>query len=134
MPLFDGLSGSQARIFALMSDVETKPAGTRLCSEGEPGSDMFVVIDGEFAASLARDGGRVPLATMRRGDTVGEVAIFSGARSADVDVVTDARVLRFDDADLVRFGRRYPRIAAIVNRNLARLLASRLLNTQRVLR
>ncbi len=134
VPLFAGLSGRQARIFALMSDFETKPAGTRLCSEGEPGNDMFLVIDGELTASMARDGGRVALSKMRRGDTVGEVAMFSGQRSADVDVVADARVLRFDDADLERLGRRYPRIAAKVNHNLARLLAERVLNTQRALR
>jgi len=134
VPLFAGLSGRQARIFALMSDLETKPAGTRLCSEGEPGNDMFLVIDGELAASLARDGGRVELTKMRRGETVGEIAMFSGVRSADVDVVADARVLRFDDTGLERLGRRYPRIAAKVNHNLARLLAERVLNTQRVLR
>ena len=87
MPLFEGLSGRQARIFALMSDIEEKPAGTRLCAEDEPGNDMFVVIDGELAASLAREGGRVELARMHRGETVGEIAMFSGVRSADVDVV-----------------------------------------------
>jgi predicted RND superfamily exporter protein len=134
VPLFEGLSGRQARIFALMSALETKPAGTRLCSEGEPGNDMFVVIDGELSASLPRDGGRVEFARMRRGETVGEIAIFSGLRSADVDVVADARVLRFDDAALGRLRRRYPRIAAVVNHNLARLLAERVMNTTRTLR
>jgi CRP-like cAMP-binding protein len=95
---------------------------------------MFVVIEGELAASLAREGGRVELARMHRGETVGEIAMYSGVRSADVDVVSDARVLRFADADLERLRRRYPRIAAVVNHNLARLLAERVLNTQRVLR
>lgn len=134
VPLFEGLSGRQARIFALMSNLETKPAGTRLCSEGDPGNDMFVVIDGELSASLPRDGGRVEFARMRRGETVGEIAMFSGVRSADVDVVADARVLRFDDAALERLRRRYPRIAAVVNHNLARLLAERVMNTTRTLR
>ena len=78
VPLFEGLTGRQARIFALMSDLEEKPAGTRLCAENEPGNDMFVVIEGEVAASLAREGGRVELARMRRGETVGEIAMYSG--------------------------------------------------------
>ena len=134
VPLVAGLSSRQARIFALMSDLESKPAGTRLCAEGDAGNDMFLVIEGELAASLARDGGRIELATMRRGETVGEIALFSGVRTADVDVVADARVLRFNEADLERLGRRYPRIAANVHRNLAQLLAERVLNTQRALR
>ena len=71
---------------------------------------------------------------MRRGDVVGEVALFSEGRTADVDVARDARLLRFGDADLARLGRRYPRIAAQVNRNLNRVLASRVVRTAQALR
>ena len=40
----------------------------------------------------------------------------------------------FGDADLERLGRRWPRIAAQVNRNLNRVLASRVVSTAQALR
>jgi predicted RND superfamily exporter protein len=138
IPLFDGLTQRQARVFALMSQVLTVPAGTRLVSEGEKGDDMYVVIDGELVASLERHGAagpeRVEYSRMRRGDTVGEIALFSKARTADVDVVADARLLRFGDRDLARLSRRYPRIAAVVYRNLSHVLARRVVTTTQALR
>jgi hypothetical protein len=134
IPLLAGLSPRQARIFALMSRIVSVPAGGRLFAEGERGSELFVVIEGELVASTARGAGRVEFSRMRRGDVVGEVALFSEARTADVDVASDARLLRFGDADLERLGRRWPRIAAQVNRNLNRVLASRVVSTAQALR
>jgi predicted RND superfamily exporter protein len=134
IPLFAGLSARQSRIFALMSDLVKVPRGTRLWGEGEPGDDMYVVIDGELSAGTTRDGRRVEYATMKRGDVVGEVAFFSNVRSADVHVTEDARLLRFDQGDLERLVRRYPRIAARVSRNLNQVLARRVMNTAQRLR
>jgi hypothetical protein len=138
IPLFEGLTERQARIFALMSQVLAVPTGTRLVSEGEKGDDMFVVIDGELVASIGRHreagGERVEFSRMRRGDTVGEIALFSKARTADVDVVADARLLRFGEKELDRLRRRYPRIAAVVYRNLGHVLASRVVTTTQALR
>jgi uncharacterized membrane protein YdfJ with MMPL/SSD domain len=134
IPLFEGLSTRQSRIFALMSDLVTLPKGKRLFGEGERGDDMYVVIDGELSAGTTRDGRRVEYGTMKRGDVVGEVAFFSNVRSADVDVTADARLLRFDQADLERLVRRYPRIAARVSRNLNQVLARRVMNTAQRLR
>ncbi len=133
IPLFEGLSGRQARIFALMSQVVPVAAGERLMSAGDKGNHMYVVIDGELAASLHHDGRRHELSRSTRGDVVGEIALFTETRSADVDVVRDARLLRFGQADLERLGKRYPRIAVRVYGNLNRVLAARVLNTQRVL-
>jgi len=117
-----------------MANIVALPAGQRLFVEGDPGDAMYVVVDGELVASLQRDGRRTELSRMRRGDTVGEVALFHGARTADVEVASDARLLRFDDADLERLGRRYPRIAAKVYRNLSRIVAQRVVNTAKAIR
>jgi hypothetical protein len=133
IPLFEGLSKRQARIFALMAKLESVPAGTRLMTRGTRGDEMFVVIDGELVASIERDGRKVELSRMRRGDSVGEIALFHGERTADVDVASDARLLRFGEEDLARLGRRYPRIAAKVYRNLNRVIAERVVNTTRAL-
>jgi hypothetical protein len=135
IPLFAGLSERQARIFALMSDLVSLPRGHRLFSEGQNGGDMYVVIDGELTATTtSHDGRRVEYGRIARGQVVGEVAMFSHVRSADVEVTADARLLRFDLDDLERLGRRYPRIASHVNRNLNYVLARRVMNTAQTLR
>jgi CRP-like cAMP-binding protein len=117
-----------------MSDLVEVPRGLRLFTEGAHGDELFVVIAGELAASTERDGRRVDLSRSQRGDVVGEIALFHGTRTADVDVVADARLLRFDEADLERLARRYPRIATRVYRNLNRIIASRVVSTARALR
>jgi CRP-like cAMP-binding protein len=134
IPLLAGLSTRQARIFALMARIVEVPAGMRLFAEGEKGREMFVVIDGELAASTERSGRRVEFSRMQRGDAVGEIALFSETRTADVDVTRHARLLRFGDADLERLGRRYPRVGAKVYRNLNRILARRVVTTAEALR
>jgi predicted RND superfamily exporter protein len=134
IPLFAGLSARQARIFALLARIVEAPASQRLFTEGEKGGEMFVVLSGELASSTERHGQRVALMPARRGDVIGEVALFHGARTADVDVVEPARLLRFGNEDLERLGRRYPRIAARVYRNLNNVLAGRIVSTSAALR
>lgn len=129
VPLFRGLRGGQARVAALMMSLVSFPKGKRVLSEGEPGDDMYVVLDGELAASVETDEGRKRLTVMRRGDSVGEVALFHGVRTADVDAITDVRAVRLSRQDLARLRRRYPRISARVFWNLSQILASRVANT-----
>ncbi len=133
IPLFRGLRPRQARIFALLSEVREIEAGERLITEGEEGSEMFVIIDGSLVASLERDGERTTLSHMKRGDVLGEVALFQRKRSADVDTETAARLLVFDEDDLDRVRRRHPRIAATILYNLNKIQARRLVeNTSRI--
>lgn len=126
IPLFAGLTERQARVAALMGVISEHPHGTRLLTVGEEGNDICVVIDGELRASVTHDGEEIELRRMRRGALIGEVALFHGVRTADVDAETDVRVLTFSDRCLERLQRRYPRIGAQMYRNLGRVLAERL--------
>jgi hypothetical protein len=87
IPLFEGLRKRQVRILALTSTMVTLPAEQRRFTEGDDGGLMFIVIDGELVAGLARDDARVEFVRMRHGDVLAESALFQQARSADVDVV-----------------------------------------------
>jgi CRP-like cAMP-binding protein len=93
---------------------------------GDPGRDLFVVIDGELRVSIERDSKRMELDRAVRGDVIGEVGLFQGARTADVDALTDVRVLRLTPESLDRLCKRYPRIGGRVYRNLSEILAGRL--------
>lgn len=124
--LFQGLTGAQARIVALMGSLETVPAGRRLWSRGDRADALYVVVDGTLRASVTGDGSVRELALHARGDVLGEVGLIRQARSADVDVLDDSRLLRFTQAHFTQLSRRYPRIASQVLANLNQILAARL--------
>jgi hypothetical protein len=126
IPLFRGLSRAQARVVALLSEIVSLPAGARLIRAGERGDEVYVVIEGELRSWVERDGRRVELNRHGRGDLLGEVGLVRGARSANVDCETPARLLRLAPGHLARLERRSPRIAARLYRNLGSTLAERL--------
>lgn len=127
IPIFAGLSTAQARITALVTRVVKHTAGTRLFSVGEPGDSFYVVIDGELKISLATSDGRaMEFSRARRGDVVGEVGFYHRKRTADVEALTDVRLLSLDTQNLARLRKRYPRIGAQVLWNLSQVMAGRL--------
>lgn len=133
IPLLSGLSLREARIFALMSKLETHPAGARVIQEGDWARDIYVIIDGELQAFLEKDGKRKMLSSMARGATMGETGYFGQRRTASVETTAPSRILRFDSQDLERMRVRYPRIAATIFRNLNRIQAERLARTTAML-
>jgi hypothetical protein len=126
IPLFKGMSKAQARIVALMTQIVLKQAGERLIQMGEKGDGMYVVIEGRLRSSVEADGRSVLLNTHGRGDVLGEVGLFRGERTANVDCDTDVRLLRLDQKNLARLRRRYPRTSAQLFNNLSGVLAQRL--------
>jgi hypothetical protein len=136
IPLFEGLSLRQARIVALMANIEEYPRGTRLFRQGDEGREMYVVIDGTLSGSVTRNGSRIEFEPMTRGSVLGEIAIFSSLhrRTADIDAETDCRLLRLTWEDLERLRGRYPRVASRVFWNLNQIQAGRLVSTTERLR
>ena len=94
-----------------------------LFKSGEPGDSMYVVIEGRLSASVSNEERKVQLNELSRGDVIGEVALSSGVRSADVETLSNVRLLRLDRTDLARLGRRYPRIALCIQANFNFLVA-----------
>jgi predicted RND superfamily exporter protein len=129
IPLFSGLSHRQARVAALMGAIESFEPGARIFQLGDTGSEICVVIDGELVATLPREGEDRVLRPLQRGDLIGEVALFHGTRTANVDARTPVRVLRLNEGCLERLQVRYPRIATQLYRNLGGILAHRLADT-----
>lgn len=93
IPLFAGLSAKEAnQIAKLVSEIEV-PAGTRVATAGEPGAELFMIVDGEAAVSTK------PRRTvvLKAGDFFGEMSLIDGEpRSATVDATTPMRLLVLD--------------------------------------
>jgi CRP-like cAMP-binding protein/tRNA A-37 threonylcarbamoyl transferase component Bud32 len=69
--------------------------GERLIWQGEQGDCFYVIQDGTCSVALEKDGNLHPLAILRPGDTVGEMAVLTGEnRSAHVDAQTDLNLWR----------------------------------------
>ncbi|MFK7896723.1 MAG: MMPL family transporter [Myxococcota bacterium] len=127
IPMFAGLSKTQARIAALMTDVVKVPAGERLFNAGDEGDAVYVVIDGQVSVSgQSHEGEAVEFERVGRGHVVGEVGLYHGKRTADVSVTEDVRALRLDSHNLKRLSKRYPWIATRVFWNLSEAMANRL--------
>ena len=134
IPLFADMTRAQMRIVVLLASVRRLGAGELLFREGEPAQHGYLVLDGRLEASVARDGGRIALPEIGRGDTAGEIGLFRMRRSADVRAITDTRLVRFDGEDLERLRRRSPRTAALLYRNLNRIQSERQVETTRMVR
>jgi CRP/FNR family cyclic AMP-dependent transcriptional regulator len=89
VPLFAGLSKRQLRrISSLMTRID-RPAGQVLTTQGEPGFEFFIVLEGEVEV---RQGDRV-IATRRAGEYVGEIALLDRRpRTATVLATTPVSV------------------------------------------
>jgi uncharacterized protein len=66
--------------------------------------------------------------------SAGEQGYFGQKRTANVDTLSRARLLRFDDADQERICRRYPAIAARVFLNMNKIQAERRAEMQKLQR
>jgi predicted RND superfamily exporter protein len=128
IPLFKGLSNFQARIVARMARIREARRGERVIEVGQPGEEMYTVIDGKLQASIERGNGIINLDSHSRGDTFGEAGLFFHSRTASVDVVEDARLICITRENLETLRRRYPRIAARVFSNLNEILSTRLVH------
>ena len=128
IPLFKGLSNFQARIVARMASIHKVERGERIIETGQSGDQMYTVIDGMMQASIEGNNGRINLDAHRRGDTFGEAGLFFDTRTANVDVIEDARLISITRKNLETLQHRYPKIAAQVFSNINEILSTRLVH------
>ncbi|MCG6937006.1 MAG: MMPL family transporter [Gammaproteobacteria bacterium] len=129
IPLFKGLSGFQARVVVRLASIREVESGNQLIEFGQPGKEMYTVIDGRLEASIENEGKKIKLGEFGRGDTFGEAGLFFATRTANVDVIEDARLVCITLENLEVLKRRYPGIAAQLFSNLNKILSMRLAHT-----
>jgi len=78
-----------------VSRVRAFRRGQLVCSTGDPGDTLMVVISGRVKVLVrSADGGELTLAAVGPGGTLGEVSIADGGpRSADVETLEDSQLL-----------------------------------------
>ncbi len=127
IPLFQGLGRLAVRLIVLLGNLKSFEEGSAIVKRGEPGNEMYLVLNGEADVSVPSGGATRSLARLERGDVFGEMALLRRAvRTADVTALTPVEVLVIDEDFLRRLRQRYPRFAAAFFVNIARILSDRL--------
>lgn len=122
IPLFASLDSAARMQLAPYLAVVRCPPGEYLIREGEPGEELYAIIDGELSVSR----GGVELRRMGPGEHFGEIALALDApRSASVRAVVPTRLLVLNRAQVDAIIDRTPAIGARVMARLVQTLAER---------
>ena len=126
VPLFEGASeGALERIAAASGELTSEP-GQLLALKGDPGSGMFVILDGDV--SVEWRGGSVELGP---GNFFGELTLLApgGTRNARVRAASRVRCLAISRDDALELIESEPSVALVMLREIARRFASALPDT-----
>ncbi len=123
-PLLAGLSPEELAGLASIGTVRHYKAGEKIISAGNAATSLFFLRSGAVHVTLP-DG--VRLATLTAGMAFGEMALIEPDRSADVLADISASAVDVSLKDFERFRTQHPRAAERIMRNLAQLLADRLI-------
>jgi CRP-like cAMP-binding protein len=106
----------EIHIFRNDPNVRQLEAGETLFQQGEAGTEMYAVIDGEV--DLVCDG--APIDRIGSGGIVGEMALIDHSpRSATAVAATDARVVPIDKRRFVFLVQEHPTFALLVMETMA---------------
>ena len=126
VPLFAGVEPAKLKLLAYTSDVVTYHPGQVLFRMGDAGDAAYVIIEGAAEVSVATEAGDIPVAKLKDGDFLGEIAILCDTpRTATVTASSELKTLRIRKEPFFELLRQFPEMAI----EMTRLLAERLTRT-----
>ena len=126
IPLFDSLSHDETQSIEQWLIYKEIKKSSRIYKQGTSGRSVCFVIEGKLSVIKRGEGGKkdVNIATIGKGQSVGEMAIIDGlTRSADVVAATNASVLILKREDFEKMVAAHPHIAVKILKSLARSLS-----------
>jgi CRP/FNR family transcriptional regulator, cyclic AMP receptor protein len=116
IPLFSAFDGKKLKRLGMLADQVHVPAGKVLMRQGDNGTDMMVIVNGQV--SVERDGER--LNTLGNGDFFGEIALVDGGpRTATVTTETPSSLLVITHRDFHSLMDEFPEVAGQVMNAMA---------------
>jgi glutaminase len=123
-PLLAGLTPEEFADLGSLASIRTYQPSEKIIATGDPATSLFFLRSGVVHVTLP-DG--IRLATLTAGMAFGEMALLESSRSADVLADAAATAYEIPLRDFERFRRQHPRAGERIMRNLAQLLAERLI-------
>lgn len=122
--LLDGLTDEELTDLASLASIRNYQAAAKIIATGDDAGSLFFLRSGVVHVTLP-DG--IRLATLTAGMPFGEMALLEPRRSADVVADMTATAYEIPLRDFERFRKQHPRAGERIMRNLAQLLADRLI-------
>ena len=117
--LFNGCSAAEIGRIATLAVPRSIPSGTEVTREGDPGSEFFVVVEGDAVASV--EGKKV--GTIGAGGFFGEMALIDGSpRAATARAKTACELAPITEKSFLFLVHETPFFAIAVMRTLAERL------------
>jgi glutaminase len=123
-PLLAGLTPEELAGLSALGTVRSYRPGEKIIAAGDPAVSLFFLMSGAVHVTLP-DG--IRLATLTAGMAFGEMALLESHRSADVLADRAATALEVPLSEYQHFREAHPRAGEKIMRNLAQLLAERLI-------
>ena len=129
--IFQGLSDGELSQLAQICHMETFPTGKMICSEGECGSEIFVLAEGKASVFGARTGNKKSkIGSIGQGEIFGEMSIIEDLqRNADLVTETESKLVVIDRFELENLMNRNCHLGKIVMQNIAKGLSQKLRRT-----
>ena len=122
--LLAGLTDEELADLTKLGTPRSYPAGKRIVAAGAPATSLFFLQSGMVSVKLPSG---VRLASLEAGMEFGEMTLLGQSRSADVWADSNVACLELPIKEFNRFRQEHPRIAERIARNLAAILAKRLI-------
>jgi glutaminase len=122
--LLAGLNDQELADLAALGVNRTFKTGERVVNAGDSAASLFLLQSGMVSVKLPSG---VRLATLDQGMEFGEMALLDERRTADVWADTDVTCLEIPLEEFNRFRTEHPHIGERIARNLASILAKRLI-------
>jgi RimJ/RimL family protein N-acetyltransferase len=129
--IFQGLSEGELSQLAQICKMVSYPAGKTICSEGECGSEIFVLAEGRASVRARRTGNRKSkIGMIRQGEIFGEMSIIEDLpRVADLVTDVDSKLVVIDRFELENLMNKNNHLGKIVMQNMAKGLSQKLRRT-----
>ena len=129
--IFGDLDAAELKAVADRMNRHLGKSGDLLFAEGDSGDELYVVISGTVAVTVAlKDGGELKLSEIGAGSFFGEMSLVERAvRSASCRLIEDGEFLSLDSGDFEALRKERPSIAVKVLRRMIRITAERLQRT-----
>ena len=126
--IFQGLSDGELAQLAQICKMVSYPAEKTICSEGECGTDIFVLAEGK--ASVLAMGSRnkkIKIGSIGQGEIFGEMSIIEDLpRTADLITDVDSKLVMIDRFELENLMNKNSHLGKVVMQNMAKGLSRKL--------